>query len=196
MAIRVGINGFGRIGRQILRAAYRDPDLEWVAVNDITSPATLAHLFKHDSIHGRFAGEVRVEGDRLVIEGRPVQVLAVSLVLLLPFAGIPLHLILRPPQTLAERYERELEQEYLRRDIEEKYVCPECQRPIEPDFILGPHCQTELRRHCDACHRVIDLTWSICPYCGTDGAHASRQAPTIPATSYPALQRAEEISRS
>ncbi len=78
MAIRVGINGFGRIGRQILRAAYRDPDLEWVAVNDITSPATLAHLFKHDSIHGRFAGEVRVEGDRLVIEGRPVQVLAVK----------------------------------------------------------------------------------------------------------------------
>ena len=78
MAIRVGINGFGRIGRQILRAAYRDPDLEWVAVNDITSPATLAHLFKHDSIHGRFPGEVLVEGDRLVIEGRPVQVLAVK----------------------------------------------------------------------------------------------------------------------
>lgn len=122
-----------------------------------------------------------------------VQVLAVSLVLLLPFAGIPLHLILRPPQTLAEKYERELEQEYLRRDIEEKYVCPECQRPIEPDFILCPHCHTDLRRRCDSCGRVIDLTWSICPYCGSSGAQSVRQAPTIPATSYPALQRVEEL---
>lgn len=125
-----------------------------------------------------------------------VQVLAVSLVLLLPFVGIPLHLILRPPQTLAEKYERDLEQEYLRRDIEEKYVCPECQRPIEPDFILCPHCQAGLRRRCGGCERVVDLTWSICPYCGDDGsAQASRQAPTVAAPSYPALQRVEEVAR-
>ncbi|NTU82638.1 MAG: zinc ribbon domain-containing protein [Chloroflexales bacterium] len=125
-----------------------------------------------------------------------VQVLAVSLVLLLPFVGIPLHLILRPPQTLAEKYERELEQEYLRRDIEEKYVCPECQRPIEPDFVLCPHCHTGLRRRCGSCDRVIDLTWSVCPYCSADGATAaSRQAPTVPSTAYPALARSEEINR-
>lgn len=125
-----------------------------------------------------------------------VQVLAVSLVLLLPFVGIPLHLILRPPQTLAEKYERELEQEYLRRDIEEKYVCPECQRAIEPDFILCPHCSTSLRRRCGRCDRVVDLTWSICPYCGDDGsAHGSRQAPTVSASVYPALTRPEELTR-
>ena len=124
-----------------------------------------------------------------------VQVLAVSLVLLLPFVGIPLHLILRPPQTLAEKYERELEQEYLRRDIEEKYVCPECQRPIEPDFVLCPHCHTGLRRRCNSCDRVVDLTWSVCPFCGEDGSSsASRQAPTVVSASYPALQR-EELSR-
>lgn len=98
-----------------------------------------------------------------------VHVLAVGLVLTIPFAGIPLHLILRPRQTLAEKYDRSLEEEYLRRDIEEKYVCPECQRPIEPDFVLCPHCHTALRRHCASCNRVIDLTWSICPYCGYDG---------------------------
>ncbi|HMQ31122.1 MAG TPA: zinc ribbon domain-containing protein [Chloroflexaceae bacterium] len=125
-----------------------------------------------------------------------VQVLAVSLVLLLPFVGIPLHLILRPPQTLGEKYERELEQEYLRRDIEEKYVCPECQRPIEPDFILCPHCHTGLRRRCNSCERVVDLTWSVCPFCGDDGTTpGSRQAPTVPSAVYPALQRPEEIAR-
>jgi len=124
-----------------------------------------------------------------------VQVLAVSLVLLLPFVGIPLHLILRPPQTLAEKYERELEQEYLRRDIEEKYVCPECQRPIEPDFLLCPHCHTGLRRRCVSCDHVVDLTWSVCPYCGDDGSSsASRQAPTVASASYPALAR-EELTR-
>jgi RNA polymerase subunit RPABC4/transcription elongation factor Spt4 len=129
-------------------------------------------------------------------EDASVQVLAVSLVLLLPFVGIPLHLILRPPQTLAEKYERELEQEYLRRDIEEKYVCPECQRPIEPDFILCPHCHTSLRRRCGSCERVVDLTWSVCPFCGDDGTtHGSRQAPTVPSSVYPALARPEEIVR-
>lgn len=106
---------------------------------------------------------------RLRSEDVSVQVLAVGLVLCIPFAGIPLHLVLRPRQTLAEKYERSLEEEYLRRDIEEKYVCPACQRPIEPDFILCPHCQTSLRRRCPSCERVIDLTWTICPYCAFDG---------------------------
>jgi RNA polymerase subunit RPABC4/transcription elongation factor Spt4 len=111
-----------------------------------------------------------------------VQVLAVGIVSLLPFLGIPLHLILRPPETLAEKYERTLEEEFLRRDLEEQFVCPECQRPIEPDFILCPHCHTQLRRHCEACRRVIDLTWRICPYCGHRQAG---NAPTIRADGYP-----------
>ena len=99
-----------------------------------------------------------------------VQVLAAGLVLCLPFVGIPLHLILRPRQTLADKYEHTLQEEYLRRDIEEPFVCPSCQRPIEPDFILCPHCHTSLRRHCVSCNRVVDMTWSLCPYCGDDGS--------------------------
>jgi RNA polymerase subunit RPABC4/transcription elongation factor Spt4 len=113
-----------------------------------------------------------------------VQVLAVCLVLILPFAGILLHLILRPPQTLSEKYERSLEEEYLRRDIEEKYVCPNCQRAVEPDFIVCPHCHTDLRRRCAACERVVDLTWSVCPYCGDDGQTAARRAPTLRGDAY------------
>jgi RNA polymerase subunit RPABC4/transcription elongation factor Spt4 len=106
-----------------------------------------------------------------------VQVLAVGLVLCIPFAGIPLHMILRPRQTLAEKYERSLEEEYLRRDVEERFACPTCQRPIESDFILCPHCHTMLRRRCASCNRVVDLTWSVCPYCGFDGKAGYMDAP-------------------
>lgn len=99
------------------------------------------------------------------------QVLAVSLALLLPFAGVLLHLILRPPQTLSQKYERTLQEQYLQRDLEEPFVCPHCQRGIEPEFILCPHCHTALRRRCSTCDRAIDLTWAICPYCGDDGTN-------------------------
>ncbi len=78
MAARVAINGFGRIGRNILRAAIgrKTEDLEFVAVNDLTDAETLAHLFKYDSVHGIFPGEVRTEDDLLHISGRPVRVLS------------------------------------------------------------------------------------------------------------------------
>jgi len=78
MAIRVGINGFGRIGRNILRAALHDKDLDFVAVNDITDAATLAHLLKYDSILGNLPDEVKAEGDTLHVAGRRVKVLAVK----------------------------------------------------------------------------------------------------------------------
>ena len=77
MAIRVGINGFGRIGRNILRAALHDNDLDFVAVNDITDAPTLAHLLKYDSILGNLPDQVRVEGDTIHVAGRSIKVLAV-----------------------------------------------------------------------------------------------------------------------
>ena len=78
MAIRVGINGFGRIGRNILRAALHDKDLDFVAVNDITDAPTLAHLLKYDSILGNLPDEVKVEGDTIHVAGRSIKVLAVK----------------------------------------------------------------------------------------------------------------------
>ena len=78
MAIRVGINGFGRIGRNILRAALHDKDLDFVAVNDITDAPTLAHLLKYDSILGNLPDEVRAEGDTIRVAGRSIKVLAVK----------------------------------------------------------------------------------------------------------------------
>ena len=63
MPVKVGINGFGRIGRNLLRAALDDPGIEFVAVNDITDPKTLAHLLKYDSVFGILAAEVAHGGD-------------------------------------------------------------------------------------------------------------------------------------
>jgi glyceraldehyde 3-phosphate dehydrogenase len=76
VASKIGINGFGRIGRMFFRAALGKPELEIVAVNDITNAATLAHLLKHDSIHGTLKHEVKTEGTSIVVDGRPIQVLA------------------------------------------------------------------------------------------------------------------------
>ena len=77
MAVRVGINGFGRIGRNVFRAAHEsDADVEIVAVNDITDAGTLGHLLKYDSVFGPFQGEVSVGDGVLTIDGRDVKVLA------------------------------------------------------------------------------------------------------------------------
>ncbi len=77
MAVKVGINGFGRIGRNVFRAAHAaGADLEFVAVNDLTDPETLAHLLKYDSSVGRFPGEVSVDGDTISVDGKPLEVLS------------------------------------------------------------------------------------------------------------------------
>jgi glyceraldehyde 3-phosphate dehydrogenase len=78
MSVRVAINGFGRIGRNILRAALDADysDLEFVAVNDLTDAQTLAHLFRYDSVHRRFRGDVRVDGGALTVNGQGIQVLS------------------------------------------------------------------------------------------------------------------------
>lgn len=75
MSIKVGINGFGRIGRNVLRACVGDKDLEFVAVNDITDAKTLAHLLKYDSVHGRFGHPVEADKDALVVDGKRIRVL-------------------------------------------------------------------------------------------------------------------------
>jgi len=75
MAVRVGINGFGRIGRNLLRACLNEPGLDFVAINDITDAATLGHLLRYDSIHGRLAAEVQVEKDALVVNGKKTRIL-------------------------------------------------------------------------------------------------------------------------
>ena len=72
MALKIGINGFGRIGRLVFRAALDNPNVEFVGVNDIVPPDNLAYLLKYDSTHGRFAGKVEAKEDGFVVNGKHV----------------------------------------------------------------------------------------------------------------------------
>ncbi len=76
MAIKIGINGFGRIGRLVFRACEAEPSIEVVAVNDLTDPKTLAHLLKYDSVHGRFGKDVRATDGGISVDGHEVKVLS------------------------------------------------------------------------------------------------------------------------
>ena len=75
MAIKVGINGFGRIGRNVLRSAVQNfgDDIEIVAINDLLEPDYLAYMLQYDSVHGRFKGDVKVEGNTLVVNGKKIR---------------------------------------------------------------------------------------------------------------------------
>ncbi|HEY5328441.1 MAG TPA: type I glyceraldehyde-3-phosphate dehydrogenase [Acidobacteriaceae bacterium] len=76
MAVKVGINGFGRIGRNVFRTALGNPDIEFVAVNDLTTPATLAHLLKYDSILGNLKNEISAGDDHIMVDGKKITVFA------------------------------------------------------------------------------------------------------------------------
>lgn len=93
--------------------------------------------------------------------------LAILLVLALGPIGLLLYLLLRPKETLAEVYDRQLEEEALLRDITARRACPSCQTVTEPDWLVCPHCRTELRRTCASCGKPLELNWVICPFCAT-----------------------------
>ncbi len=76
MAVKVGINGFGRIGRNVFRTAIGNPDIEFVAVNDLTTPATLAHLLKYDSILGNLQQTISADADSITVDGKKIKVFA------------------------------------------------------------------------------------------------------------------------
>ncbi|RLB01735.1 MAG: type I glyceraldehyde-3-phosphate dehydrogenase [Deltaproteobacteria bacterium] len=104
MATKVGINGFGRIGRLVLRAAVlKEADLEFVAVNDITDARTLGHLLKYDSVHGPFPGEVQVKGDSLVVEGREIKVLSVREPAELPWKDLAVEIVVESTGLFTQR---------------------------------------------------------------------------------------------
>ena len=96
------------------------------------------------------------------------QILAAVVVALLPGVGLLVYLILRPPETLAEAYERALEEEALLQEIEERPACPGCSRSVDPNWLICPHCHTRLRKACPDCNALMDLQWQICPFCGND----------------------------
>lgn len=105
------------------------------------------------------------------------QVFSTLLVVLFFVPGLLLYLILRPKESLDQAFQRALEEEYLLQDLDELPLCPSCQRAVDPEFVLCPHCQTSLREPCPSCTRLIDLRWSVCPYCA---APVDRTAVDLP----------------
>ncbi|MDP2875375.1 MAG: glyceraldehyde 3-phosphate dehydrogenase N-terminal domain-containing protein, partial [Holophaga sp.] len=76
---KIGINGFGRIGRMVFRAAIQDfPDLEIVGINDLLEPEYLAYMLQFDSVHGRFKGDIKVEGTNLIVNGKTIRLTAIK----------------------------------------------------------------------------------------------------------------------
>ncbi len=94
MGTKVAINGFGRIGRNVLRAAVDNPQIEILAVNDLTDAKTLAHLLKYDSVHGTFAAEVKAEGDCIIVNGKKIKVFAQTDPAKLPWGEIGAEVII------------------------------------------------------------------------------------------------------
>ncbi|HVH09478.1 MAG TPA: type I glyceraldehyde-3-phosphate dehydrogenase [Gemmatimonadales bacterium] len=109
MAVRVGINGFGRIGRNVLRAAVlmKQQALEFVAVNDITDTRTLAHLLTYDSVHGRFPGTVEAKDGALVVNGRVIKVSAIKEPEKLPWKALGVELVLESTGRFTSRADAE-----------------------------------------------------------------------------------------
>jgi RNA polymerase subunit RPABC4/transcription elongation factor Spt4 len=108
-------------------------------------------------------------------------ILATLLVLITGPIGWLLYFLLRPHETRAEVYDRQLEEEALLRDITVRRACPSCQTVTEPEWLVCPHCRTELRRTCEVCNRPLELNWVVCPYCTTPVAGTAPL--TIPAVS-------------
>ncbi|HSE14756.1 MAG TPA: type I glyceraldehyde-3-phosphate dehydrogenase [Candidatus Deferrimicrobium sp.] len=103
MAVKVGINGFGRIGRNFFRAAYKDPSLQIVAVNDITDAKTLAHLLKYDSVHGRFDASVEVRENAIAVNGKEIQVLACKDAADLPWGKLGVEIVIESTGRYTDR---------------------------------------------------------------------------------------------
>ncbi len=105
MAVRVGINGFGRIGRNVLRAAVmaEQSTIEFVGVNDITDTKTLAHLLKYDSVHRRFPGTVEAKADSLIVNGREIRVTAIKEPEKLPWKDLGVELVLESTGRFTDR---------------------------------------------------------------------------------------------
>jgi RNA polymerase subunit RPABC4/transcription elongation factor Spt4 len=116
-----------------------------------------------------------------------LQVAAGLVALVLPFCGLIIYRILRPRHTLAELYERQLEEESLLAEMTDRQTCPACHHRIENDFQVCPSCGSRLKRPCPRCERLLDMKWNLCPYCAYNGAVDGQRMAARPAA--PVQQR-------
>ncbi len=108
---------------------------------------------------------------------RFIQYLAILLVAVFNLPGLLIYIILRPPETLDDKYQRSLEEEALLSEIETKTTCPGCGSVVQSDWQICPHCHTRLHKPCTNCGRLMELPWQVCPYCGNHTPHPHRNPP-------------------
>jgi RNA polymerase subunit RPABC4/transcription elongation factor Spt4 len=134
-------------------------------------------------------------------------ILSALLVVVLTIPGWLVYLLLRPHTTLAEEYDRNLAEEAMLQDLEERRICPGCRRRVDTDFVVCPSCHRALRSRCTACGRLLNLNWDVCPYCSlprekaTDSKDKAEEAPvtqeaTLAVSPQPAPASATEQSES
>ncbi len=103
MTIKIGINGFGRIGRMVFRRAIQDPNMEVAAINASYPPETLAHLLKHDTIHGRINNKIEVDGNKIIVDGKPTVVLSDRDPLNLPWGELGVEIVVEATGKFKDR---------------------------------------------------------------------------------------------
>lgn len=115
-----------------------------------------------------------------------LQIVVAAIVFVLNLPGLIIYVFLRPRETMAEAYERSLEEEALLQEIEEKPNCPGCAIRVDTDWQACPNCHTRLKKPCINCGRMLQLSWDLCPYCataqttgaGNNHSHVSRRVKT------------------
>ena len=128
------------------------------------------------------------------------QLVAGAIVVLLNLPGWVLYLVLRPPETLAEVYDRELEEEALLHELPDDLVCPHCEARVDDDFVACPHCATSLKEACAECERPLSFSWVACPWCGerrepVSASDAATKATDQPTKEFAAPPAPREIQR-
>jgi hypothetical protein len=96
------------------------------------------------------------------------QMMSLLLVAVFNLPGLLIYLVLRPKQTLADMYDRQLEAEALLHELQEQATCPACRRKVADDFLACPYCRSALRTPCESCSKPMMSSWVLCPYCGAD----------------------------
>ncbi len=133
--MRVGINGFGRIGRQVFKIAHERKDLEIVAVNDITDPNTLAHLLKYDSVYGIYERDVRVEGDYILVDGHKIRVFAETDPSKIPWGDLGVEIVVESTGRFRSRDKAAL---HLRDTVKKVIIsAPSKGEPADVTIVLG-----------------------------------------------------------
>lgn len=122
------------------------------------------------------------------------QLLVAIMVAVLTVPGLLIYLLLRPRETLAEAYERSLEEEALLQEIEEKPVCPGCKQRIHEDWQACPNCHTRLKKPCIRCGKMLELQWDICPHCTTAQPAMAVERPLDRALEYAMPTRGAQVA--